>query len=163
MNTAFALKLRFASAGGTMIKRTIPVLALASLLLYGCGSVAYVPSSAKMDARAAQEQVRTLLIGRAAFIMWIDGDRVRVSDVRFRSDGWGLLIENSGTQTMHACYSSAIDHVHMTYVPLGRDGFGGPQYAVGAICSSGGAAWFDSRDDAQRLADALYTIKNRAR
>ena len=103
-----------------MNKWVVAVSSFGAFWLFGCSSTAYEPTSANMDIRTAQDQVRTLLTAGAAYVIW-DLEEARVSDVRFRSDGIGLLVQKSaGPQTMEACYYSGIGNIKVTHVPLGR-------------------------------------------
>jgi len=138
-----------------MIKRII-LSAMIIGSISACSEHVYLPNTVKLDVRTAQDEVRTLLM-RAPLFTW-SGEEAQVSDVRFRSDGMALLVDKGGAQTTHACYYAGmtVDNLTVSYLAVGREGFGGPQYSVG-FC---GAAWFNSQTEAQRLSDALFSLKN---
>ena len=142
------------------VKRII-IAAFITGAVSACGST-YTPSEVKLDARSAQEEVRTLLAG-ASYISW-HGDYARVADVRFRSDGMGFLVEIDGSQTMQPCYYAGNEGLHVIYDALGGPYGFAARYGTYPLCPGNvGSAWFNSESEAKRLADAIFSLKNAPR
>jgi len=119
-----------------------------------------------MDVRTAQQEVKGLLMSRGE--MKTAEGRIKVNDIRFRSDGMAFLMQqghftwavthdwNFDSASVQTCYFAGMD---TPIVQHRRDGMVN-DYGV-TMCRI--TAYFSSASDAQRLADALYVLKVSAR
>ncbi len=147
-----------------MFKRiALVALLILTALISACAdtlhaSTRYTANANKYDVRTAQDVARNL-------IMKYGIGTLDVNDVRFRNDGFALLVNRHGSQTTEACYYSALPAPIVRYRDVSMwegKSFAGDYYWV-PLCSGSDVVFYGNKDEAVRLADALFSLKNSSR
>jgi hypothetical protein len=152
--------------GPIMIKRFIGgAILIAALSSCGGVTTVYTVNSSTMDVHAAQDVVKASLTSGRPYLYWVEGSELehgRITDVRLRKDGIGLLYEGmhiSWSLThdidydpakMASCYFAGIEN-NPTVLKNSAD------YYPVSLCAY--SVWFPTLQEAKNFADALYVLK----